>query len=332
MSILITGGAGYIGSHTCTELLAAGEDIVVLDNFSNSSPDAIDSISEITGKAFPFYEADILDSDALRKIFSENDIEAVIHFAALKSIADSVKSPDIYYKNNVSGTLSLLGVMAEYGCKKMVFSSSASVYGSPLSVPIKETAATAPTNPYGETKVIIENKLREIFKSDNEWGVAILRYFNPIGSHASGLLTEKPLNAPSNLLPCILSVVSGEKERLEIYGDDYPTPDGTCIRDYIHITDLVTGHIKALDRIRRDKGVGIWNLGTGKGYSVLEIVKTFENVCGVKIPYTISPRRNGDVAECFADTSAAEKDLGWKAVRNIEEMCSDYRREIRSHK
>jgi len=332
MSILITGGAGYIGSHTCTELLAAGEDIVVLDNFSNSSPDAIDSISEITGKAFPFYEADILDSDALRKIFSENDIEAVIHFAALKSIADSVKSPDIYYKNNVSGTLSLLGVMAEYGCKKMVFSSSASVYGSPLSVPIKETAATAPTNPYGETKVIIENKLREIFKSDNEWGVAILRYFNPIGSHASGLLAEKPLNAPSNLLPCILSVISGEKERLEIYGDDYPTPDGTCIRDYIHITDLATGHIKALDRIRRDKGVGIWNLGTGKGYSVLEIVKTFENVCGVKIPYTMSPRRNGDVAECFADTSAAEKDLGWKAVRNIEEMCSDYRREIRSHK
>lgn len=332
MSILITGGAGYIGSHTCTELLAAGEDIVVLDNFSNSSPDAIDSISEITGKAFPFYEADILDSDALRKIFSENDIEAVIHFAALKSIADSVKNPDIYYKNNVSGTLSLLGVMAEYGCKKMVFSSSASVYGSPLSVPIKETAATAPTNPYGETKVIIENKLREIFKSDNEWGVAILRYFNPIGSHASGLLTEKPLDAPSNLLPCILRVVSGEKERLEIYGDDYPTPDGTCIRDYIHITDLVTGHIKALDRIRRDKGVGIWNLGTGKGYSVLEIVKTFENVCGVKIPYTMSPRRNGDVAECFADTSAAEKDLGWKAVRNIEEMCSDYRREIRSHK
>lgn len=332
MSILITGGAGYIGSHTCTELLAAGEEIVVLDNFSNSSPDAIDSISEITGKAFPFYEADILDSDALRKIFSENDIEAVIHFAALKSIADSVKSPDIYYKNNVSGTLSLLGVMAEYGCKKMVFSSSASVYGSPLSVPIKETAATAPTNPYGETKVIIENKLREIFKSDNEWGVAILRYFNPIGSHASGLLTEKPLDAPSNLLPCILSVVSGEKERLEIYGDDYPTPDGTCIRDYIHITDLTTGHIKALDRIRRDKGVGIWNLGTGKGYSVLEIVKTFENVCGVKIPYTMSPRRNGDVAECFADTSAAEKDLGWKAVRNIEEMCSDYRREIRSHK
>ncbi len=332
MSILITGGAGYIGSHTCTELLAAGEDIVVLDNFSNSSPYAIDSISEITGKAFPFYEADILDSDALREIFSENDIEAVIHFAALKSIADSVKNPDIYYKNNVSGTLSLLGVMAEYGCKKMVFSSSASVYGSPLSVPIKETAATAPTNPYGETKVIIENKLREIFKSDNEWGVAILRYFNPIGSHASGLLTEKPLDAPSNLLPCILRVVSGEKERLEIYGDDYPTPDGTCIRDYIHITDLATGHIKALDRIRRDKGVGIWNLGTGKGYSVLEIVKTFENVCGVKIPYTISPRRNGDVAECFADTSAAEKDLGWKAVRNIEEMCSDYRREIRSHK
>ena len=323
MAVLVTGGAGYIGSHTCIELLNAGEDIVVIDNFYNSKPRAIELIKEITGRDFAFYENDCCDEAALDRIFAENFITEVIHFAGYKAVGESCLKPVMYYENNLQSTIALLKVMQKYGCKKLVFSSSATVYGIPAKVPVTEKMKLSAINPYGSTKLIIENMCRELYASDNEWSIALLRYFNPIGAHESGRIGEAPNGIPNNLMPYITQVAEGKREHLFIYGDDYMTPDGTGVRDYIHVVDLAKGHLKALEKSATQKGVAIYNLGTGRGYSVLEVVAAFEKASGVKIPYVIAPRRPGDLATCYSDPSKAERELFWKAEKDIEEMCAD---------
>lgn len=324
MSVLVTGGAGYIGSHTVVELLNRGEEIIIVDNFSNSKPEMLDKIKKITGKDFKFYEVDLLNKEKLDKVFVENpNIESVIHFAGLKAVGESVAKPIEYYHNNVTGTLILLDVMKKYNCKKIVFSSSATVYGDPATVPIKEDFPLSTTNPYGSTKLMIEQILRDVYISDSDWSIILLRYFNPIGAHESGLIGEDPNDIPNNLMPYITGVASGKLEILSVFGNDYPTKDGTGVRDYIHVVDLAKGHLKALDKIRKDTGVQIYNLGTGNGYSVLDLVKTFERVNNVEVKYKITGRRAGDIAECYADPTKAKKELGWVCEKGIEDMCKD---------
>lgn len=323
MSILVTGGAGFIGSHTVVELLEKGEDIVIADNFCNSSPEVLDKIKQITNKDFKFYEVNLLDEEKLEKVFKENNIESVIHFAGLKAVGESVAKPIEYYHNNITGTLVLLKLMKKYNCKKIVFSSSATVYGDPASLPIKEDFPLSTTNPYGSTKLMIEQILQDVCVADKEFRVAILRYFNPIGAHESGLIGEVPNGIPNNIMPYILKVANGEYEALTVFGNDYNTPDGTGVRDYIHVVDLAKGHLKALDKIREEKGVKIYNLGTGNGYSVLDLVTNFEKVNNIKVNYKIGARRPGDIAACYADATKAKEELDWVAERGIEEMCRD---------
>ena len=321
--VLVTGGAGFIGSHTVVELLNAGYDVVIMDNFSNSKPEALNRIRQITGKEFGFYEADMLDLSAMERIFEENKIDAVIHFAGLKAVGESVQKPVEYYHNNITGTLLLIQAMRNAGVKKMVFSSSATVYGPVNKAPYTEDMPTSATNPYGYTKVMIEQILRDVCVADPEWSVSLLRYFNPIGAHESGLIGEDPNGIPNNLLPYICQVAVGKLERLGIFGDDYDTPDGTGVRDYIHVVDLANGHVKAIEKMKENPGLGIYNLGTGQGYSVLEIVKNFEEASGRKIPYVIKDRRPGDIAECYSDPSKAQRELNWSAKRGIRTMCED---------
>lgn len=321
--ILVTGGAGFIGSHTCVELLNAGYEVAIVDNLSNSKHEAVNRIEKITSKSVKFYEADILDKDALNKIFDENKIEAVIHFAGLKAVGESVSIPLKYYHNNITGTLILCEVMAAHNVKKIVFSSSATVYGNPKTVPIKEDFPLSTTNPYGSTKLMIENILRDLYVSDNEWSIALLRYFNPIGAHESGLLGEDPNGIPNNLVPYIAQVAQGRLEQLSVFGNDYPTHDGTGVRDYIHVVDLSIGHIKALEKVLNSTGQDAYNLGTGTGYSVLDVVNAYEQASGVKINYKIVDRRPGDIAECFADPEKSKKELGWSAKLDIKKMCED---------
>ncbi len=323
MKILVTGGAGYIGSHTSVELLNAGHEIVIMDNFSNSKPAALDRIKKITNKDFKFYETDLLDFDGMNKIFDENKIDAVIHFAGYKAVGESVAKPIEYYHNNVTGTLLLCQAMKAHGVKKIVFSSSATVYGNPASVPIDESFPLSTTNPYGSTKLMIENILRDIYVSDNEWSIALLRYFNPIGAHKSGLLGEDPNGIPNNLMPYIAKVAAGKLPQLSVFGSDYPTKDGTGVRDYIHVVDLSIGHLKALDWTLREKGADAFNLGTGNGYSVLEMVKAFEKACGKEVPHKLTDRRPGDIAMCYANPEKAKTVLGWEAQYGIDEMCQD---------
>lgn len=323
-TVLVTGGAGFIGSHTSVELLNAGYDIIILDNFVNSKPESLKRIKELTGKDFKFYQADIRDEEAMTKVFAENKIDAVIHFAGLKSVPQSVKEPLNYYDNNIAGTVCLCRVMDKAGCKKLVFSSSATVYGSKNPSPLREDMPTGgTTNPYGTTKYFIEQILQDLCISDSEWGVSILRYFNPIGAHKSGRIGEDPNGIPGNLMPYITQVAIGKLECLNVCGNDYPTPDGTGVRDYIHVVDLTLGHIKALDRLLKVKGCEVYNLGTGKGYSVLDVVKAFEKASGIKINYRIAPRRAGDVACCYADATKAKEVLGWQAKYDIDDMCAD---------
>jgi len=323
MAILVTGGAGYIGSHTCVELLSAGYEIIVCDNFSNSKPEVINKIKQITGRDFLFFEADILDPLAMEQLFNGHPIDAVVHFAGLKAVGESVAKPLLYYHNNVGGSLILFQTMAQFGVKRLVFSSSATVYGDPTSVPITEDFPLAATNPYGQTKLIIENILRDHYASDPSWSIALLRYFNPIGAHASGLIGEDPNGIPNNLMPYITKVAAGDLEILSIFGNDYPTPDGTGVRDYIHVVDLSLGHIKALEKVMSSSGVESYNLGTGTGYSVLEVIQAFEQATGQKVNHRMAPRRPGDIAECYADASKARRELGWKANRSLKEMCTD---------
>ena len=323
-TVLVTGGAGFIGSHTSIELLNAGYDIIILDNFVNSKPESLKRIKELAGKDFKFYQADIRDEEALTKIFAENKIDAVIHFAGLKSVPQSIKEPLNYYDNNIAGTVCLCRVMDKAGCKKLVFSSSATVYGSKNPSPLKEDMPTGgTTNPYGTTKYFIEQILQDLCVSDSEWGVSILRYFNPIGAHKSGRIGEDPNGIPGNLMPYITQVAIGKLECLNVCGNDYPTPDGTGVRDYIHVVDLAIGHIKALDRLLKVDGCEVYNLGTGKGYSVLDVFKAFEKASGLKINYRIAPRRAGDVACCYADATKAKEVLGWQAKYDIDDMCAD---------
>lgn len=310
MSILVTGGAGYIGSHTAVELLEKEEDIVIVDNFINSKPEVLEKIKKITGKDFKFYEVDILDEEKLEEVFKENNIESVIHFAGLKAVGESVEKPIEYYYNNITGTLVLLKLMKKYNCKKIVFSSSATVYGTPEKVPLTEECKVGgTTNPYGTSKLFIEHILQDVCVADKDFSVCLLRYFNPIGAHESGLIGEDPNDIPNNLMPYITGVASGKLEILSVFGNDYPTKDGTGVRDYIHVVDLAKGHLKALDKIRKETGVKIYNLGTGNGYSVLEIVNTFEKVNGLKVKHKMAPRRPGDIAECYADPSKAKEEL-----------------------
>ncbi len=333
MSVLVTGGAGYIGSHTVVELLDAGYEVVVVDNFSNSSPEALQAIKDITHKGFKFYEVDLLDKENLDKVFEENkDITSVIHFAGLKAVGESVAKPIEYYHNNITGTLMLVDVMRKHNVKKIVFSSSATVYGDPATVPIKESFPKSATNPYGQTKLMIEQILEDVYVSDSEWSVVLLRYFNPIGAHESGLIGEKPNGIPNNLMPYINQVAVGKLDHLNVFGNDYNTPDGTGVRDYIHVVDLSKGHLKAIERADKMKGVEAYNLGTGKGYSVLDIVNNFEKATGVKVKYEITARRPGDIAECYADPSKAADVLGWKAEKNLEDMCKDSWRFTENHK
>ena len=323
MSILVTGGAGYIGSHTAVELLDAGENIIILDNFSNSSPEVLDKIKQITKKDFKFYKVDLLDENALDKVFEENNIDEVIHFAGLKAVGESVEKPIEYYNNNITGTLNLLKVMKKYNCKKIVFSSSATVYGNPKTLPIKEDFPLSTTNPYGATKLMIEQILQDVNVADKDFRVAILRYFNPMGAHKSGLIGEVPNGIPNNIMPYIVRVAVGKYNELTVFGNDYDTEDGTGVRDYIHVVDLAKGHLSALKKIRENSGVQIYNLGTGRGYSVLELVKTFEKVNNVKVNYKIGDRRPGDIASCFADVNKAKKEMNWVATKGLEEMCKD---------
>ena len=324
MKILVTGGAGYIGSHTVVELLDANYDVVIIDNFSNSSKESLDAIRKITNKDFKFYNIDLLNKDDVKKVFDENpDIEAVIHFAAFKAVGESVNKPIKYYENNIGGTINLVDEMQKHFIKKIVFSSSATVYGSPKSVPIKEDFPKSATNPYGYTKIMNEQILSDLFVADNEWSVILLRYFNPIGAHESGLIGEKPNGIPNNLMPYINKVACGELDHLNVFGDDYPTRDGTGVRDYIHVVDLAKGHLKAIERACKTTGVETYNLGTGVGYSVLEIVNNFEKVNNINIKYEIAPRRAGDIAECYADPTKASELLGWTAQKNLLDMCKD---------
>ncbi len=324
MSILVTGGAGYIGSHTCVELLNAGYDIVVLDNFSNSKKEVLNRITELTGKHFPFYKIDIRDSEQMAKMFQQENIEAVIHFAGLKAVGESCEKPLEYYDNNVSGTVKLLQVMRTFGCKKFVFSSSATVYGGENVSPLKEDMKTGGvTNPYGRTKLMIENILADLYASDKEWSIERLRYFNPIGAHESGRIGEDPSGIPNNLMPYITQVAVGKRPYLNVFGDDYDTHDGTGVRDYIHVVDLAKGHIVAVEQALKETGLFTYNLGTGVGYSVLDVVKAFEKASGQKIEYKICPRRPGDIATCYSDPSKALECLGWKTAFDLERMCED---------
>ena len=323
MSILVTGGAGYIGSHTAVELLDTGENIIILDNFSNSSPEVLDKIKQITKKDFKFYKVDLLDENALDKVFEENNIDEVIHFAGLKAVGESVEKPIEYYNNNITGTLNLLKVMKKYNCKKIVFSSSATVYGNPKTLPIKEDFPLSTTNPYGATKLMIEQILQDVNVADKDFRVAILRYFNPIGAHKSGLIGEVPNGIPNNIMPYIVRVAVGKYNELTVFGKDYDTEDGTGVRDYIHVVDLAKGHLSALKKIRENSGVQIYNLGKGRGYSDLELVKKFDKVNNVKVNYKIGDRRPGDIASCFADVNKAKKEMNWVATKGLEEMCKD---------
>ncbi len=323
MSILVTGGAGYIGSHTCVELLSAGESVIVVDNFSNSKPEAIKRIEEITGKRVKLYTADILDREALSQVFEENEIEAVIHFAGLKAVGESVKIPLKYYHNNITGTLILCDVMQAHGCKRIVFSSSATVYGDPHTTPIQEAFPLSATNPYGRTKLMVEEILRDFFVADSTWSIALLRYFNPIGAHESGRIGEDPSGIPNNLMPYITQVAVGKLEKLSVFGSDYNTHDGTGVRDYIHVVDLAKGHLAALKYVKSHKSIEAVNLGTGTGYSVLDIVKAFESATGMAVKYEITERRPGDIATCYADPTKALELYGWKTEKGIEEMCKD---------
>lgn len=322
MKVLVTGGAGYIGSHTVLELVNSGIEVIVVDNLSNSSEKALKRIKKITGKKIVFYKEDLLNTDKLDKIFKTHSIESVIHFAGLKAVGESVQLPLKYYKNNVCATVSLLSVMRDNNVKKIIFSSSATVYGNPETVPIPESAILAPASPYGKTKYYIEQMLGDLFVADKDWSIVILRYFNPIGAHESGEIGEDPNGIPNNLLPFISQVAVGKLDKLKVYGDDYPTPDGTGIRDYIHVVDLARGHIASLKKMNK-KGFFVFNLGTGKGTSVMEIIKSFEKACGKKILFEVVGRRDGDVTQCFADVSLAERELGWKARFDIDKMCKD---------
>lgn len=323
MKILVTGGAGYIGSHTCVELLNAGYEIVVLDNLSNSSKKSLDAVKRITGKDFPFYEIDLLDYEGTESVFKKEKIDSVIHFAGLKAVGESTKMPIRYYHNNITGTLNLVDIMEKYGVYNIVFSSSATVYGMPKTVPITEDFPLSTTNPYGSTKLMLENILTDVFKANDKWSVTLLRYFNPIGAHKSGTIGEDPKGIPNNLLPYVAQVAVGKLEKVHVFGSDYPTVDGTGVRDYIHVVDLALGHLKAVEKKTGEQGVHIYNLGTGNGYSVLQVISAFEKACGKKLPYQIDPRRPGDIAECWADPAKAAKELGWKAEREIAEMCED---------
>ncbi|MEI4829871.1 UDP-glucose 4-epimerase GalE [Bacillus sp. FJAT-53711] len=323
MAILVTGGAGYIGSHTCIELLNSGYEIIVVDNLSNSSVESLNRVKEITGKQFKFYEEDLLNRPAIEVIFAENDIDAVIHFAGLKAVGESVTIPLTYYHNNVTSTLVLCDVMQKHNVKKMIFSSSATVYGVPETSPITEDFPLSATNPYGQTKLMIEQILRDVVIADSEWSIVLLRYFNPFGAHESGRIGEDPNGIPNNLMPYVTQVAVGKLTELKVFGIDYPTKDGTGVRDYIHVVDLANGHVKALEKVLQTTGTEAYNLGTGNGYSVLEMVQAFEKVSGKTIPYKVTERRPGDVAVCFADPSKAERELGWKAKRGLEEMCAD---------
>ncbi|MBW9154758.1 UDP-glucose 4-epimerase GalE [Clostridium estertheticum] len=323
MEILVTGGAGYIGSHTCVELLNSGYEVIVVDNLSNSKPESLKRVQEITGKHLKFYEVDILDRLALEKVFSENNIEAVIHFAGFKAVGESIKIPILYYNNNITGTLVLCEAMKRYNVKKLVFSSSATVYGMPKSVPISEYFPLSATNPYGRTKLMIETILQDTYVSDKQWSVAILRYFNPIGAHESGRIGEDPRGIPNNLMPFITQVAMGKRDKLSIFGGNYATHDGTGVRDYIHVVDIAKGHLKALEKIMRTRGIESYNLGTGVGYSVLDVVKNFEKVTNKEIPYVIADPRLGDIAECYANPIKAKTILKWSAEKNIQDMCLD---------
>lgn len=323
MKILVTGGAGYIGSHTCVELLNAGYEIVVLDNLCNANEKALDVVKQLTGKDFPFYQADLLDYDATNRVFEENKIDSVIHFAGLKAVGESTQIPLRYYHNNITGTLNLVDIMEKHGVYNIVFSSSATVYGMPETVPILEDFPLSTTNPYGSTKLMIETILQDVYKANDKWSVTLLRYFNPIGAHASGDLGEDPKGIPNNLLPYVAQVAVGRLEYVHVFGNDYPTKDGTGVRDYIHVVDLALGHLKAIEKKSGTAGVHIYNLGTGNGYSVLDIIHAFEKACGKTLDYRIEARRPGDIAQCYADPSKAKRELDWQAQRGIEEMCAD---------
>ncbi len=333
MAILLPGGAGYIGSHTAVELLNKGREIVIIDNFSNSNPTILEKIKKITGKDFKFYEMDYLNKAELEKVFEENKIDAVMNFAGFKAVGESVKKPLEYYKNNISGALVLLETMRKYNCKKFIFSSSATVYGEPERIPLTEDCKTGgTTNPYGTTKLFIEQILKDLYVSDNSWDICILRYFNPVGAHESGLIGEEPQGIPNNLMPYVVRVAAGKLEQLSVFGNDYETHDGTGVRDYIHVVDLAKGHIKALEKLEKEKeGLFIYNLGTGVGYSVLDMVKAFEEATGKKVNYKIVDRRPGDIATCYADPKKAEEELGWKAEKNLEDMCMDSWRYIENN-
>lgn len=322
-NILVTGGCGFIGSHTVVELLNASYNVIVIDNLSNSSDKALKRVEQITGQSVKFYQKDLLDEQAVNDIFNTENISAVIHFAGLKAVGESCKIPLAYFHNNITGTLNLLRAMEKYSVKSLVFSSSATVYGRPESVPIREDFPLSVSNPYGRTKLIIEDMLRDIYEADNSWDIALLRYFNPIGAHESGEIGENPNGIPNNLLPYVSKVAAGELKAVNVFGDDYDTPDGTGVRDYIHVVDLAEGHIKALEKLRSHCGLVTYNLGTGKGYSVLEIIQNFEKACGKKIPYNITERRSGDIDMCYADPDKAKKELGWEAKRGIDKMCED---------
>ena len=325
MKILVTGGAGYIGSHTCVELLNEGFEIVVIDNFSNSKSSSLDAIKKITSKDFKFYEIDYLDKDALNKVFEENKIDAVINFAGFKAVGESVQKPIEYYTNNISGALNLLDVMRKHNVKKFVFSSSATVYGNPEKIPLTEDCKIGgTTNPYGTSKLFIEQILKDIYASDNSWDIIILRYFNPVGAHESGLIGEDPKGIPNNLMPYIAKVATKELKELSVFGNDYNTPDGTGVRDYIHVVYLAKGHVLALNKLEKEgKGLFIYNLGTGTGYSVLDLVHAYEKANNVKVPYKIAPRRDGDIATCYSDPTKAKNELGFVATKTIEDMCHD---------
>ncbi len=323
MKILVTGGTGYIGSHTCVELLQKGHEVVVFDNLCNSKRDVLDKVREITGKEVIFYKADMRDKESMRPVFEEHTLDAVIHFAGLKAVGESVAKPLLYYQNNITGTLNLCQLMNEYQCRRIIFSSSATVYGSPETVPIREDFPLRTTNPYGSTKLMQEGILSDLCVPDREWSVVLLRYFNPIGAHESGLLGESPNGIPNNLMPYIMQVALGKLPELGVFGDDYDTPDGTGVRDYIHVVDLARGHVNAIEKAVSSSGVHIYNLGTGRGYSVLEIVRAFEEASGLTVPYSIQPRRAGDIAASYADPRKAKEELGWEAEYDLDRMCQD---------
>ena len=323
MKILVTGGAGYIGSHTCVELLNAGYEIAVLDNLDNSCEKSLEAVKKLTGKDFPFYKVDLLDYEATEKVFKENKFDSVIHFAGLKAVGESTKIPIRYYHNNITGTLNLVDIMQKYDVYNLVFSSSATVYGMPKTVPITEDFPTSTTNPYGSTKLMIENILKDVYASNNKWSITLLRYFNPIGAHKSGTMGEDPTGIPNNLLPYVAQVAVGKLDLIHVFGNDYPTHDGTGVRDYIHVVDLALGHLKAIEKKSGESGVHTYNLGTGNGYSVLDVIHAFEKACKKELPYKIEERRPGDIAECYADPKKAKSELDWTAIREIAEMCED---------